>query len=110
MLSQLDCPLPLTSSQNPVEMQLPLVVNEALVHPFKYWNEKIQQGIRYNNELYALFQTYSIDERLRAYEMAYEHAEQGAHVCITVSKTRYSIWLNLRFLSHMTDSKLQPVE
>lgn len=110
MLSQLDCSLPLISSQKPVEMQLPSVVNEDLVHPFKYWNEKIQQGIRYNNELYALFQSYSIDERLRAYGIAYEHAEQGTHVCITVSKTRYSIWLSLRSLSHITDSKLQPVE
>jgi len=95
----LDTPLPL--SREPATIHPPLVVNETLVYPFKYWNEGIQRGIRYSNEIYAYMQSYPVSERLKAYEMAYEQAEQGATVCITVSKTHYSVWLNLRSPAHL---------
>jgi hypothetical protein len=80
-------------------MNSPLVVSESLVHSFKYWHEGMQQGIRYGNELYSHFWSYPATERLKAYDIAHEHAEQGMDVCITVSKTHYSIWLGLRSLN-----------
>ncbi|PSB27256.1 hypothetical protein [Stenomitos frigidus] len=83
-------------------MTLPLVINESQVRPFKYWQEGIQQGIRYNNDLYAHFQSYSKTERLKAYDIASEQAQKGVSVCMTVSKTHYTIWLSLRSLSHAT--------
>lgn len=81
-------------------MEPPLVLDESLVHRFKYWNEGVQQGISHRNELYAHLQSYSANERLKAYETAYKQAEEGYIVCITVSKTNYSVWLNLRSLSY----------
>ncbi len=77
-------------------MILPLVINEEQVSPFTYWREGIQKGICYNQELYAHFQTYSVYDRLKAYDIAYEQSSQGMAVCITVSKTHYKIWLSLR--------------
>ncbi|WP_432810812.1 hypothetical protein [Pantanalinema sp. GBBB05] len=53
----------------------------------------------YNNELYTYFQTYPLAERLKAYTIACEQTERGVGVCITVSKTHYSVWLNLRSLN-----------
>lgn len=76
-----------------------LVVDESLVQLFNYWNQGICQGMQFNNELYALVQSYPHTRRLDAYATAYEHAERGATICITVSKTYYRIWLNLRSLA-----------
>lgn len=86
-----------------IALNPPLVVNANLVHPFKFWQEKLQQGIRFGNELYTHFRSYSTTERLLAYEVAYEQTKQGHSVCITVSKTQYSLWLNLRSLKSPTN-------
>lgn len=84
------------------EPRLPSVISESLVNQFKYWDQTIRQGMYYNNELYTYFQKYTLAERLKAYTIAGEQTEQGLGVCITVSKTHYSIWLNLRSLSSLT--------
>jgi hypothetical protein len=75
---------------------LPPIIDESLVHLFKFWDQGIHSGMRYNNELYALFQSYPIQERLKACAIACEHTEKGVNVCVTASKTTYSVWLNLR--------------
>lgn len=74
----------------------PLVVREDLVRCFSYWNERIQEGMHFKNDLYTYFQSFSTAHRLSAYGLAYEQIEQGNKVCITVSETRYVIWLCLR--------------
>lgn len=86
-------------SQTSVETGLPVVVNEELTLSFKYWDQGIKKGLRHNNELYTHFYSFSVRERLKAYEIAYEQAKGGVGVCITVSKTQYSIWVSLRSLS-----------
>lgn len=77
-------------------MKHPLVINECLISCFKYWDGIVQQGMRYNQELYRLLQIYEANERLQAYMVAYNHAEQGNLICITVSKITYRLWLGLR--------------
>jgi hypothetical protein len=77
-------------------MMLPLVTDESLIQPFKYWCEGVQQGGSYNNELYTCLRSFSQDERLKAYEVAFEQSEQGIAVCISVSPRGYTVWLNLR--------------
>ncbi|NJL55876.1 hypothetical protein HC928_12300 [bacterium] len=79
--------------------EFPSVVNEVLIYKFTYWNQSLKTGMRYGNELYTLFQSYSIEDRLKANDVAYEHISKGIQVCITVSKTHYTIWLNLRSLN-----------
>jgi hypothetical protein len=88
----------LPPGHNSPEMLLPLVVDEGSIHRFSYWNQKIHHGMRHKNELYMLYQSYTSQERLKAYADAYEQAEQGEKVCITVSKARYCVWLDLRSL------------
>jgi len=110
MLAQLDYYNPLPPSGESIKMKnTPVVVNETQVTPFKYWNEGIQEGISCNNELYTHFHAYSIYDRLKAYDVAYEQNDRGIDVCITVSKTHYIIWLSLRSLARMTDHDLSSV-
>lgn len=81
---------------------LPPLVNEALVGKFFYWNYQLCQGMRYGNELYTLFQSYPLADRLKACDVGCEHQARGIEVCITVTKTTYSVWLNLRSLSQVS--------
>jgi hypothetical protein len=81
---------------------LPSVLDETLVHQFNYWNQGIRRGMRYRHELYTLLQSYSLQERLKAYALGFEQAELGEGVCITVSKTSYVVWLGLRSPSAST--------
>lgn len=93
--------------------KLPSVISEGLVNQFKYWDQTIQRGMYHNNELYTYIQSYSLAERLKAYAIACEQTERGVRVCITVSKTHYSVWLNLRSLTSLyPDSDLTsgPIE
>ncbi len=74
----------------------PFVIQEDLVSRFRYWNESIQEGMYFNNDLYTYFRSFSAAHRLNAYAAAYEQIEQGNTVCITVSETCYIVWLCLR--------------
>lgn len=75
---------------------VPYVLDETLVCLFNYWNQGIQQGMRYGNELYSLFRSYSSHERSAAYALAFEESEKGKQVCITVSSHKYQIWVQLK--------------
>ena len=80
---------------------LPPIVSEGLIHKFTYWNVSLKHGMRYGNELYMRFQTYPITERLKACDVACECQSQGIEVCITASKTTYTVWLSLRSLNQL---------
>lgn len=82
--------------QNTQDVQFPPVVVEKLVTPFKYWDESIQNGMRYQNELYTQLQRFSTDDRLQAYAQGYEEVLAGHKVCITVSERGYVLWRALR--------------
>lgn len=74
---------------------LPKVLNEKQVHPFKFYLEgEIQQGMRHNGLLYALVSTFSLKERLKAYDVATRLTESDCRAVVTVSD-QYSIWVPL---------------
>ncbi len=74
---------------------LPKVLNEKQVHPFKFYLEgEVQQGMRHDGLLYALVSTFSLKERLKAYDLATQLAESDCRAVVTVSD-RYSIWIPL---------------
>jgi len=106
MLAQLEPCNSLPLNQGVVKMVPPFVLDECLVSRFKYWNAGIRQGMRHNNELYTLFQAFSINERLKAYAVGYEQTEKGVNVCITVSRQSYCVWLSLRSLSYVPETQL----
>ncbi|WP_052050919.1 hypothetical protein [Leptolyngbya sp. KIOST-1] len=89
---------------------VPSVVDESLVQPFKYWDKTIQKGIFYNQELYIQLRSFAKDERLKAYEAAFEQSQQGVITCISVSPSHYTIWLRLRSLNQNLKLNLQPAE
>lgn len=91
-------------------MALPLVVNESLIRPFKYWHEGVQEGGIYNNEIYTRFRSFSPGDRLKAYEVAFEQAKQGMAVCISASARDYTIWLGLRPLNSIAQRPLPTVQ
>ncbi|MDX2217272.1 MAG: hypothetical protein SFY66_28655 [Oculatellaceae cyanobacterium bins.114] len=78
---------------------LPFMVHESLVSRFTYWDVKLRFGMQYGVELYTLFQSYPIEDRLKASDVACEQTLSEIQVCITVSKATYSVWLNLRSLN-----------
>jgi hypothetical protein len=94
--------------QDGTEPKLPSVISEGLVNQFKYWDQTIQRGMYHNNELYTYFQSYPLTDRLKAYAFACEQTERGIGVCITVTKTHYSIWFNLRSLTSPSSDELPP--
>lgn len=74
---------------------LPKVLNEKQVHPFKFYLEgEVQQGMRHNGLLYALVGTFSLKERLKAYDVATQLAESDCRAVVTVSD-QYCIWIPL---------------
>ncbi|MBD2104991.1 hypothetical protein [Leptolyngbya sp. FACHB-261] len=93
--------MPLTSfaSQTPLH-RLPAVVHEQQLQSFNFYGDAgIQKGIWHEGELYGFGQEFNAQSRLQAYQAAYELAEQGVPVIITISKARYTVWTSLRFRS-----------
>ncbi len=87
-------------------MRTPSVIDESLIRPFKYWREGIHQGGIYNNEIYICLRSFSTEERLKAYETAFEHTDKNATVCISVSPQGYTVWLGLRSLNSVVNQSL----
>lgn len=96
------------STKRPAPM-LPIVIPEEFVSSFKYWHEGIQVGMTYRNELYAKIKVYSLDKRLEAYEYSCQLAGSGGTtLCITVSKSGYTLWQSLRTLPLPLKASLPP--
>lgn len=75
---------------------LPIVLNEHQVCLFNFYlNEMIHQGMRYQTSLYGLIQTFKVDQRESAYDLACNLAQNSAAVVITIAQNKYSIWLAL---------------
>ncbi|WOD40185.1 hypothetical protein [Nodosilinea sp. E11] len=75
---------------------LPLIVVENLVSPFKFWHEGIHVGMLYRNDFYMILQKFDSVDRTQAHAKATEESNKGFKVCITVSKTHYTVWVEMR--------------
>ncbi len=76
---------------------LPAVMPEQQLSSFNFYREDdIHEGIWHEGNVYSLNQEFSVRSRLAAYQFAYELAEQGAAVLITISTSRYAVWVGLR--------------
>ncbi|MGF1517529.1 MAG: hypothetical protein ACFCVB_06960 [Nodosilinea sp.] len=77
-----------------------------MVSPFKFWNEGIYCGMLYRNDFYEHFYQFAATERIAAYAKAIEVGNSGCKVCITVSQTHYTIWVEMRSrLDHPNNAK-----
>lgn len=76
---------------------LPSVVPESSLEPFKFWfNDCLQDGVHFRNELYYRLRQNSPDSRGQLYQVACRLAQRGADVLLTVSEEDCSLWTNLR--------------
>lgn len=74
-------------------------ISEDQVSIFKYWNnDGIQEGMNHKGQLYALVRSYPTQEQLDACELGCDLAAKGMDVCLTCSRSRYGIWMNLKSL------------
>lgn len=83
---------------------LPIVVNEALVHRFNFYlNASVKQGMRHQEDLYALIHDFNRNARLSAYQKACELVEQGVPAVVTASAVGYGVWVSLRSLTDFSE-------
>jgi len=76
---------------------LPRVVTESQVQPFKFWfNDSLQDGVHFQNELYYRLRQTPIAERSRLYHLACKLVQNGADVFLTAAADECSLWANLR--------------
>ncbi|MEL6384534.1 MAG: hypothetical protein AAFQ89_19170 [Cyanobacteria bacterium J06626_18] len=78
---------------------LPIVIPEKLAVIFKYWQSEIKVGMRYQYELYTHLRNYTLDQRLEAYDDAYQLSEMSLKACITVTNKGYTLWQSLRTIA-----------
>ncbi|HEY9861774.1 MAG TPA: hypothetical protein V6D16_19910 [Candidatus Obscuribacterales bacterium] len=84
----------------------PLVVSEQQSSSyFKFWhNNGLHDGMRYRNELFRHFRTFSVHRRNHAYSLGCAFAQQGIQTVITCvsdrntapEERRYILWISLR--------------
>lgn len=68
------------------------VIAEPQIHPFKfYMDSAVCAGMRYNRGLYKQAQ-FHLADRSKAYQLAYQLAEAGTPVVVSVSAERYTVW------------------
>lgn len=79
-------------------MQLPRLLKEDQIRPFNYyWQGEVRCGMWSHGHLYALFDSFSAEERTKAFEKGCCLAEKG-EVILTVSgstPTQYRLWIAL---------------
>lgn len=93
----------LTSAQSVLAM-VPLTIDERQVIQFKfYFNQAVRTGMQYDRELYGLVSEMSPHARLEAYRLGCELIRQGLPILVTVSRSRYALWINLRQAGNSLD-------
>ncbi|MDX2096659.1 MAG: hypothetical protein SFW36_02700 [Leptolyngbyaceae cyanobacterium bins.59] len=86
------------ASSNSSFQDLPTLIDESLIRPFKFWDWGIKVGMIYNSDLYMFCESFRLQQRLQAYDAGYQKIQKGQRVCITASKTSYSVWMTLQAL------------
>ncbi len=77
--------------------KLPLILQEESINIIRfYYCEKIREGIQLNSEIYGLTHQFPAIHRLYVYQLAWALTEQGVPLKLTMSETRYGIWVDLR--------------
>ena len=75
-----------------------LLINEKFICQFKFWmDDRVQQGMRFRNDLFAQVAGFQSSQRREAFELAWKLSqERGQQVVVTATHLHYTVWLNLR--------------
>jgi hypothetical protein len=57
---------------------------------------KLQEGARFEGEVYGLIKQFTLVQRQQAYQVAWALTEQKVPFILTTSEVRYGIWVCLR--------------
>ncbi|NJO42351.1 MAG: hypothetical protein HC769_19695 [Cyanobacteria bacterium CRU_2_1] len=75
---------------------LPPVIHEGEYNLFKFWfNNSVQDGVYYHNELFYRLQTVALNHRAQLYHQACKLAQHDT-VIVTTSMDTCSVWISLR--------------
>lgn len=76
---------------------LPFVVDERKILIFKFWfDNKVQDGLSYQGELFCRLQTLEIRYRPQLYHFGCKLSQQGTSVVISSGVNDCSLWISLR--------------
>lgn len=89
---------------------MPPILKENTVNLFSYWSNGIQQGMRYEGELYGLLESFPFVGRSQAYQKACHLCDRGVKTCITRSESSYRVWVNLKHLAANPQPDTHPVQ
>lgn len=75
---------------------LPPIIEEGSLLPFKFWfDNSIQDGMHYRNDLFYRLYTVGLEQRARLYHYACRMAQRDL-VIVTATPKQCSIWVSLR--------------
>jgi hypothetical protein len=76
---------------------LPTVLPEHLVTHFTFYIQgQVRQGMRKQEKLYGLLKSVEGAQKMQIYQLAWALCEQGLPCILTLSESRYAIWVPLR--------------
>ncbi|BAU14167.1 hypothetical protein LEP3755_47120 [Leptolyngbya sp. NIES-3755] len=77
--------------------QLPQMIQESSIHIFRFFHDnKVREGIRFGNTLYAAVYQFDVNHRLHTYQMAWALSEAKVPLVVSLSPTRLVVWVNLQ--------------
>ena len=77
--------------------QFPFMVEESKLRTFRFFHQnQIQDGMCYENELYAAVHCFDLTHRLKAYQIAWVLSEAKVPMILSLSTHRLIIWINLQ--------------
>lgn len=80
---------------------LPTVLQESAIDSFRFFHEnQVREGLHHNNTLYAAVYQFDVTHRLQAYQIAWALSEAKVSLVVTLSPTRFVIWINLQSPSY----------
>lgn len=75
----------------------PKLLTEQMIHSFNFYRDgEVRPGMRYQNDLYGLFQEFKLEQRLEVYPIATELLKKGIPVVITALQHSYVVWVKMR--------------
>lgn len=86
------CPVPVTN----LDFAPSIVSDQNILIFYFYFDQLVQEGMTYKNELYRLKKRFRNTQRLDAYQLGCELVEQYVPTIISVSRHHYSVWISLR--------------
>lgn len=86
--------------KNTTPSQYPLILRESAIDKFFFFQDQIREGMRYADALYGAAYQFDLRCRLQAYQMAWVLAEAKIPLVVTLSPSRFVIWINLQSPSY----------